>query len=93
MLWFQIFKTVKDTKPIHFTEAYPGGSDSKASAYNVGDQSSIPGSGHPLEKEMATHSWKSPWTEEHGTLKSMGLQRVRHDWLYFTEEEIVSQIV
>ena len=38
----------------------------------------------PLEKEMATHSstlaWKFPWTEEHGTLQSMGSQRVRHDW-------------
>ena len=38
----------------------------------------------PLEKEMATHSstlaWKIPWTEEHGRLQSMGLQRVRHGW-------------
>ena len=37
----------------------------------------------PLEKEMATHSstlaWKIPWTEEHGRLQSMGLQRVIHD--------------
>ena len=37
----------------------------------------------PLEKEMATHSstlaWKIPWTDEHGRLQSMGLQRVRHD--------------
>ena len=36
-----------------------------------------------LEKEMATHSstlaWRIPWTEEPGGLKSMGLQRVRHD--------------
>ena len=36
-----------------------------------------------LEKEMATHSnilaWKIPWMEEPGGLKSMGLQRVRHD--------------
>ena len=33
----------------------------------------------PLEKEMAPHSstlaWKIPWTEEHGRLQSMGLQR------------------
>ena len=33
----------------------------------------------PLEKEMATHSsilaWKIPWTEEPGSLKSMGLQK------------------
>ena len=31
---------------------------------------------------MAPHSstlaWKIPWTEEHGRLQSMGLQRVRH---------------
>ena len=39
---------------------------------------------HALEKEMATHSsvlaWRIPWTEEHGGLQSIGLQRVRHDW-------------
>ena len=29
-----------------------------------------------LEKEMAIHSWKIPWTEEPGRLQSMGLQRV-----------------
>ena len=38
----------------------------------------------PLEKEMATHScilaWRILWTEESGGLKSMGLQRVGHDW-------------
>ena len=37
----------------------------------------------PLEKEVAIHSgtitWKIPWTEEPGKLKSMGLQRVGHD--------------
>ena len=36
-----------------------------------------------LEKEMATHSsilaWRIPWTEEPGSLQSMGSQRVRHD--------------
>ena len=61
----------------------PGGSDGKASAYNVGEPGSIPGSGNPLEKEMATHSstltWKITWTEEPGKLQSMGSQRVRHD--------------
>ena len=39
----------------------------------------------PLEKEMATHSnilaWEIPWTEEPGGLQSMGLQRVRHDFM------------
>ena len=47
-----------------------GSTDDKASAYNVGDTGSIPGSGRslsreePLEKELATHSsilaWKIP---------------------------------
>ena len=34
---------------------------------------------------MASHSstlaWKIPWTEEPGRLQSMGLQRVRHNWV------------
>ena len=37
----------------------------------------------PLEKGMATHSsilaWGIPWKEEHGTLQSLGSQRVRQD--------------
>ena len=65
------------------TCCFPGGSEGKVSAYNVGDLSSIPGSGRSLEKEMATHfstlAWKIPWTEEPGRLQSMGLQRVGHD--------------
>ena len=36
-----------------------------------------------LEKEMATYSstlaWKIPWTEEPGSLQSVGLQRFGHD--------------
>ena len=39
----------------------------------------------PLEKGVVTHSsilaWRIPWTEEPGGLQSMGLQRVRHDWV------------
>ena len=39
----------------------------------------------PLERELATHScilaWEIPWTEEPGTLQTMGLQRVRHNWV------------
>ena len=38
----------------------------------------------PLEKGMAPHSsilaWRSPWTEEPGELRFIGLQTVRHDW-------------
>ena len=35
---------------------FPGGSDGKASVYDVGDLGLIPGLGSSLEKEMATHS-------------------------------------
>ena len=33
----------------------------------------------PLEKEMTTHAWRIPWTEEPGRLPSIGLQRVGQD--------------
>ena len=42
--------------PIYDKLDFPGGSDGKASVYNVGDLGSIPGSESSLEKEMATHS-------------------------------------
>ena len=62
---------------------FPGGSDGKESAYNVGDLGSIPGLGRSSEKEMATHlstlAWKIPQTEERGRLQSMGVQRAGHD--------------
>ena len=39
----------------------------------------------PWEEGVATHSsplaWRIPWTEEPVGLESMGLQRVRHDWV------------
>ena len=42
----------------------------------MGDPCSSPGSGDPLEKEMATRSsilaWRIPWTEEPGGLQSRG---------------------
>ena len=45
---------------------FPGGSEVKASACNVGDWSSIPGLGRSPGKEKATHSsilaWRIPWT-------------------------------
>ena len=62
---------------------FPGGSDGKASAYNVGDQVPSLGQEDSLEKEMATHSstlaWKIPCMEEPGRLQSMGSPRVRRD--------------
>jgi len=62
---------------------FPGGSDGKVSACNMGDQVQSLGQEDLLEKEMATHSstfaWKIPWTEEPGKLQSMGSQRVGQD--------------
>jgi len=59
-----------------------GGSDSKESACNAGEQGFIPRLRRSLEKGMAPYSsilaWRIPWTEELGRLQSMGSQRVRH---------------
>ena len=55
---------------------FPGGSDGKASVYNMGDPGSIPGLGRsPREGNGNPH----PWMEEHGRLQSIGLQRIGHD--------------
>ena len=44
---------------------FPGGSENKESACNVGDLGLIPGLGRSLEKGKATHSsilaWRIPW--------------------------------
>ena len=49
---------------------FPGDSDGKESACNVGDPGSIPGWEDPLEKGMTTRSsilaWRITWTEEPG---------------------------
>ena len=80
-LLFQILSLYRLYKILSIVPS--GGSDGKASVCNAGDPGLIPGSGNPLEKEMATHSstlaWKIPWTEEPGRLQSMGSQRVGHD--------------
>ena len=63
---------------------FPGGSEVKASAWNVGDPGSILGREDPLEKEMAIHSstlaWRIPWREEPGGLQSMESQ----SWTWLT---------
>ena len=59
---------------------FPGGSEGKASACNVGDLGLIPGSGRSPGEEMATHSstlaWKIPWTEKPGRHLGTGSQKV-----------------
>ena len=68
---------------------------SPAKAGDSGDAGSIPGSGEPLDLEMAAHSsilaWKIPWTGEPGGLQSMGSQRVRHD--YITEHTLLEALL
>ena len=62
---------------------FPAGSDGKASACNMGDPGSIPGSGrssgegngNPLQYPCL----EDPMDRETGMLQSMGSQRVRHD--------------
>ena len=50
-----MIKQLKLSLPPLTSKVFPGGSDSEESAYNAGAPNSIPGSGRPLEKEMATH--------------------------------------
>ena len=62
---------------------FPAVSEGKESTCGAGDLSSIPGSGDPPEKVMATHSvilaWRIPWREDPGGLQSVGSQRLRCD--------------
>ena len=55
-----------------------------ANAGDIKDRVQSLGQEDPLEEGMATHSstlaWRIPRTEEPGRLKSLGSQRVKHDW-------------
>ena len=57
---------------------FPGGSDGKESACNVGTWVRSLGWEEPLEEGMATHSsilaWRIPWSEEPSRLQSIGSQ-------------------
>ena len=74
-LWFCVFMYV----------GFPGGSNGKASACNVGDQGLILGSGRSpgegngnslLELPGKSYGWRRP-----GVLRSMGSWRAGHDWV------------
>jgi len=64
---------------------FPGDSDCKESACNVGDVGSIPGSGRSPGKgngnPLHYSCWEIPWAEEpSGLLQSVRSQRIRHNW-------------
>ena len=58
---------------------FPGASDGKESACNVGDPSSIPGSGRsPREGNgylLRILAWKIPWTKKAGGPQSRGWKK------------------
>ena len=73
--WWKFYST--------YLICFPGDSDSKESACNVGDPGSIPGLGRYAGGENDNSLqlvWKIPWTEEPGRLQSRGSQRAGHDW-------------
>ena len=62
---------------------FPGGSDGKASVYNVGDLGSIPGSGRSSGEgngsPLQYYCLESPMDRGAWRLQSTGSQRVRYD--------------
>ena len=77
---------------------FPGNSYGKESNCDIGDWGPIPGSGRSPGEGTTTYSnilaWRIPWRKESGRLKSMGSQRVRHDWatkhIYFPFASILT---
>ena len=63
---------------------FPGGSDGKESACNVGDAGSIPelgrSSGEGNGNPSSILTWEIPWMEEPGELLAVGLQKSQ-TWL------------
>ena len=68
---------------IEHLRGFPGGSDSKESACNVGGLGSIPGLGRSWEEAWQPTPvflpGESPWTEEAGGLQFTGSQRAGQD--------------
>ena len=74
----------RDRLPTPVVMGFPGGSDGKESACNVGDLGLIPG----LGRSPGGRAWQStsvflpgesPWTEEPGRLQSMASPRAGHN--------------
>ena len=93
--WVGKFPWRRDRLPTPVFLGFPGGSDGKESACNAGDLGSIPGlgrsSGGGNPPSPVFLPGESPWTETPGRLQSMGLQRVRHDWL--TKHNVIATVL
>ena len=68
-----------------------------ASAGDMRDSGSISGSGRSPEEgcgnPFSILAWRIPWTEEPGGLRSMGLERVRHEWSFEHATHLTSESV
>ena len=82
------FLAIVNNAAVEMGVGFPGGSNGKESARNVGDLGSIPG----LDPWVGNISWRRAWqhtpilllgefprTEEPGRLQFLGSHRVRHD--------------
>ena len=82
--WLVLFKSYLRGPSVWYWD-FPAGSDGKESTCNAGHPGSIPGSGRSLEVGNGNPPQYSYLgnlkTEETGGLKSMGRQRVRHNWV------------
>ena len=78
---YEMLSTVTDSLYIILFN-FPGGSEDRESAYNAGDQGSIPGSGRsPGEGNVCTLQYPCQYSqpEEPGDLQSTGSQKVEHN--------------
>ena len=76
-----VLEWISISKSLNQSMGFTGSSESKETSCNAEDVGLILGLGR--SPGIATHSsvlgWEIPWTEETGSLQSMGLQRVRHN--------------
>ena len=105
ILWYNddgysVYVIIHLSKPMEHIKGFPGGSDSKASAWSAGDLGSIPGLGRSpreengtplqcscLENPMGRGTW---WAAVHGVAKS---QTPLSDFTFtFTMEHITSRV-
>ena len=78
------------------TPGFPGGSDGKESDCSVGDLGSIPGLGRSSGegRQPTPVLWPGEFHGQRslGGPQSMGLQRVRHNWVTFTQWKHFSEV-